>query len=412
MPLPLDGCKVLDLTRALAGPFATQTLGDLGADVVKVEPTPEGEMIRGWGPFDRGISVYYLSANRNKRSLAVDFRHPDTLPLLRDMAAKADIVIENFKPGVAASMQLSYEHVKARNPNVIYASITGFGRGGPYETWPGVDQIAQGMSGLMSLAGTAETGPFRTGVPIGDLTAGMWAAMGILAAYIQRQATGQGQLVETSLLGSLVGLLGVQGQRTLNLGEVPPPVGNTHPVITPYGSFETQNGPINLAVPNEAMWPAFCRAVGAPHLIDAPEFKTNAARLVNRDLLKQRLEEILRTKPKEEWTPILVEAGIPAGPIWKLDEVLSNEHVRSSGCIETVAHPTLGPLQQLASPMRLAAMEGRCVRRAPPILGEHSREALASYDIDAARIATLISGKAVLQADIAAQQARAREATP
>lgn len=399
MPLPLDGCKVLDLTRALAGPFCTQTLGDLGADVVKVEPTPDGEMIRGWGPFDRGISVYYLSANRNKRSLAVDFRHPGTLPLLREMASKADVVIENFKPGVASSMGLGYAQVKETNTNVIYASITGFGRGGPYETWPGVDQIAQGMSGLMSLAGTAETGPFRTGIPIGDLTAGMWAAMGILAAYIQRQTTGQGQLVETSLLGSLVGLLGVQGQRTLNLGEVPPPVGNTHPVITPYGSFETKDGPINLAVPNEAMWPTFCRAIGAPHFIEAPEFRTNVQRLANRDLLKTRLEEILRAKTKEEWTLVLVEAGIPAGPIWKLDEVLSNSHVRSSGCIETVEHPVLGALPQLASPIRLAAMEGRSVRSAPPILGQHSRESLMSYGIADTRIASLIDQKAVLQAE-------------
>ncbi len=235
MKLPLEGLKVLDLSRALAGPFCTMILADLGAEVIKVEPSPKGEMIRQWGPFKDGISVYYLSVHRNKKSLVVNFRDPAGLSLLRDLASKVDIVVENFKPGVMKSMDMAYEDLKKTNPRLIFSSITGLGRGGPYEDWPGVDQIAQGMSGLMSLTGKKESGPVRVGIPIGDVVAGMWSAMAIQAALIQRHSTGQGQLVETSLLASLIGMLNVQGQRQLTLGETPDVVGNDHPVICPYG---------------------------------------------------------------------------------------------------------------------------------------------------------------------------------
>lgn len=236
--LPLAGLRVLDLSRALAGPFCATILADLGADVIKIEPTPGGEMVRGWGPFADGISVYYLSIHRNKRSLAINFRDPAGLELIRTMADRADILIENFKPGVMADMKMDYATLAARNPKLIFASITGFGTTGPYGGWPGVDQIAQGMSGLMSLTGHKETGPTRVGIPIGDVVAGMWAALGVQAAVIQRMATGRGQLVETSLLAGLIGLLTVQGQRELSLGDTPAVAGNDHPVVYPYGMFE------------------------------------------------------------------------------------------------------------------------------------------------------------------------------
>src|SRR5690606_2060092 len=223
MSLPLAGLKVLDLTRALSGPFSTMILADLGAEVIKVEPTPDGDMVRQWGPFDEDISVYYLSANRNKKGIGVDFRSPEGLALIRQMALKSDIVVENFKVGTMESMGLGYEELAREHPELIMASISGFGRKGPAKSWAGFDQIAQGYSGFMSLTGTVESGPTRVGTAIGDLTAGMWVVIGILAAVVERKSTGRGQHVETSLLAGLMGLLSVQGQRYLSVGEVPQP---------------------------------------------------------------------------------------------------------------------------------------------------------------------------------------------
>ncbi len=240
--LPLSGVRVLDLTRALAGPFCTMVLGDLGADVVKVEPTG-GDMIRNWGPFDRGTSAYYLSGNRNKRGIAVNFRDPAALDLLRELAGRCDVIVENFRAGAMEAMGLSHETLAAANPRLIYASVTGFGRTGPASGRPGFDQIAQGYSGLMSVTGTAESGPVRVGVAIGDQTAGMWCAIGVLAAISERHVSGRGRRVDTSLLAGLVGLMSVQAQRYLSLGEVPKLAGNTHPVISPYGVFETATAP-------------------------------------------------------------------------------------------------------------------------------------------------------------------------
>ncbi|MDH3414557.1 MAG: CoA transferase, partial [Gammaproteobacteria bacterium] len=221
MSRPLSALRVLDLTRALSGPFCTMILGDLGADVIKVEPTPDGEMIRAWGPFHHGIGVFYLSVNRNKRSLAVDFRDPKGLKLLKRIACECDVLVENFKPGTADKLGIGYDALKSKNPRLIYAAITGFGSDGPYGTWPGFDQIAQGMSGLMSITGPRDGEATRVGVPIGDLVAGMWLAIGINAAVAQRHETGAGQRVDTSLLASLVGMLCVQGQRYLSIEDVP-----------------------------------------------------------------------------------------------------------------------------------------------------------------------------------------------
>jgi crotonobetainyl-CoA:carnitine CoA-transferase CaiB-like acyl-CoA transferase len=390
MSLPLAGCRVLDLTRALAGPFCTMILADLGADVVKVEATPGGDMVRGWGPFVDGISTYYLSANRNKRSLAIDLRHPSGLATIRKLAREADVLVENFKPGTATAMGIGYDDLIARHPRLIYASISGFGRGGPYENWPGFDQIAQGMSGLMSLTGSAESGPTRVGIPVGDLTAGMWSAIGILAALFQRQVSGAGQRVDTSLLGSLIGMLCVQGQRYLSLGEVPKPTGNDHPVIAPYGLFETKNGPLNIAAATEAMWPILCRILGLDALVDDPRYRDNRARVAYRESLNNVLEERLRTRPKEEWSTELIAAGIPAGPVLGLDEVFSDPHVLGSGRVETVEHPTLGALRLLADPIRLGASQGRTIRSAPPMLGEHSEAILQDFGLDPAEIKRLV----------------------
>ncbi len=394
-PLPLDGLRVLDLSRALAGPFCAMILGDLGADVVKAEPAPEGEMIRKWGPFKDGISVYYLSVHRNKRSLAVDFRDPRGLALLRALAARADVLVENFKPGVMQDMGMSFETLAAANPRLVFASISGFGRGGPYADWPGVDQIAQGMSGLMSLTGHPQTGPTRVGVPIADVAAGMWAALGVQAALLERERTGKGQLVETSLLGGLIGLLNLQGQRELSLGDTPGVAGNDHPSVCPYGLFHAKDGPFNMAAATDAMWAKLCRLLGMEELIAHPDYRDNSARFRNRAEVRRILNEKFAARGKMEWTLELVKLGLPAGPILSLDQVFSDPHVLASGMVEEVEHPRLGRMRAMANPIRTAALAGRSVRRAPPALGQDSREVLADYGIAPGEIDALIAAGVV-----------------
>jgi crotonobetainyl-CoA:carnitine CoA-transferase CaiB-like acyl-CoA transferase len=400
MSLPLAGVKVLDLSRALAGPFCTMILADLGADVVKVEPSPDGEMIRSWGPFDKGISTYFLSVNRNKRSLAVDFRNPDGLSLIRDMAARADVLVENFKPGAMEDMGLSYEALRINNPRLVYANVTGFGRDGPYGDRSGVDQIALGMSGLMSVTGNEESGPMRMGVPIGDMLAGMWTALGVQAAIIQRQTTGQGQRVETSLLASLVGMLCLQGQRYLSLGEIPKAVGNEHPLICPYGMFQAKDGPFNMAAATDVMWRRLCDLLGLQDLAEHPDFRDNTARMKNKLAVHQKLNERFAARTRLEWTDELARLGLPAGPIYNVAEVFSDPQVKHLKLEETVDHPVLGALRQLANPIKLESLEGKSVRSAPPLLGEHSEVALRDYGLADEAIAAL------RQAGIIKQQER------
>lgn len=389
MALPLNNVKVLDLTRALAGPFCTMILADLGADVIKVEPI-NGEMVRGWGPFQEGISVYYLSIHRNKRSLVVNFRDPEGLELLREMVRDVDVVIENYKPGVMEAMGMSWETLKKINPRLVMCSVTGMGRGGPYEDWPGMDQIAQGMSGLMSLTGHPETGPVRVGIPIGDVVGGMWAALGIQAALFQRYVTGVGQLVETSLLGGLIGLLNVQGQRQLSLDDTPSVAGNDHPIICPYGVFEAKDGPFNLAAATDGMFAKLCDLIGQSDLAQEERFKTNASRMKNREALKEILNVKFKVRDKMQWTLDLVKLGLPAGPIFNLKQAFEDPHISKAGMIEEVEHPTLGRLKVLANPIRMESMQGQSVRTPPPLLGEHSREILHEFGLSETRIDTLI----------------------
>ena len=393
--LPLAGLRVLDLSRALAGPFCAMILADLGADVVKIEPTPDGEMVRKWGPFKDGISLYYLSIHRNKRSLAVNFRDPRGLELIREMARSADILVENFKPGVMKEMGMDYPKLAAANARLVFASITGFGRGGPYEDWPGVDQIAQGMSGLMSLTGQPDSGPTRVGIPIGDVVAGMWTTIGIQAAIVQRQTTGRGQLVETSLLAGLIGILTVQGQRQLTLGDTPGVAGNDHPVICPYGTFQAKDGPFNVAAATEDMWAKLCRLLGLENLISHPDYRDNAARMKNRRELIRLLNEKFAARGKMEWTLDLVKLGLPAGPIFDLKQTFSDPHVRATGMIEEIQHRTLGRLELIANPVRMESLGARSVRRAPPALGEDSLQVLSDYGVARERAEALVSAKVV-----------------
>ncbi|MEN4948090.1 MULTISPECIES: CaiB/BaiF CoA-transferase family protein [Pseudomonas] len=391
----LQGVKIVDLSRALSGPFCTMVLADLGADVIKIEPGPTGDMSRTWGPFDRGVSTYYLSCNRNKRGMCIDLRNPEGLATVQRLIDGADVVIENFKPGTLHSMGLDYEVLSARNPRLVMGSINAFGTDGPMSSWPGFDQIAQGYSGLMSLTGFVDGDPTRTGTAIGDLTSGMWLVTAVLAALLERERTGCGQHVSTSLLASLVGLLSVHGQRYLSLGDVPRRTGNAHSVIAPYGVFQTQDGPLNLAPITSAMWGRLCVLLELPGLPDDPRFATNEARVERRDELRGILESRLKTRSKREWTAMFVDAGLPAGPINTLDEVFADPQVLHSQLTETLTHPTLGALRQVVTPV-FGATAG-AASRPPPLLGQHTVEVLREAGFDAASINALLAAQVVFQ---------------
>jgi len=391
----LKGVKIVDLSLALSGPFCTMVLADLGADVIKIEPGPTGDMSRTWGPFDRGVSTYYLSCNRNKRGMCIDFRRPEGLATIQRLIDDADVVIENFKPGTLESMGLGFEVLSARNPRLILGSINAFGADGPMSSWPGFDQIAQGYSGLMSLTGFVDGDPTRTGTAIGDLTSGMWLVTAVMAALLERSTTGRGQHVSTSLLASLVGLLSVHGQRYLSLGDVPRRTGNAHSVIAPYGVFQTLDGPFNLAPITSAMWGRLCVLLDLPSLPEDPRFATNEARVERREELKAILESRLKTRSKHAWTELFIEAGLPAGPINTLDEVFDDPQVLHSQLTETLTHPTLGALRQVVTPVFSAT--DSAASRPPPLLGEHTIEVLREAGFDAASINALLAANVVFQ---------------
>jgi crotonobetainyl-CoA:carnitine CoA-transferase CaiB-like acyl-CoA transferase len=353
-------------------------LGDLGADVIKVEPI-DGDMMRQWGPFDRTESVYYLTGNRNKRAIAIDFRSAEGIELIKEFAKECDVVVENFKPGSMDAMGLNYEKLAEINPRLIYMSITGFGRDGPNSDQPGFDQIAQGYSGLMSVTGSPESGPLRVGVAIGDQTTGMWAAIGVLSALAQREKTGVGHRIDTSLMASLVGLLSVQGQRYLSLGETPGLAGNNHPVVSPCGVFQTKDGPLNIAANTPNMWITLCNILDLNELVADERFIDNASRAVNRDELKQLIEKQLSTFDRQHWTHLFNKSGVPAGPINNLAEVFSDAQVLHCQLVEEVIHPVLGTLKLVGSPIQFDLNKGSSIKRAPPQLGEHTSEILEEF---------------------------------
>ena len=310
--------------------------------------------------------------------------------MLRTLASRADVLVENFKPGTTRAMGIDYEGLRDENPGLVHATITGFGSEGPYGEWPGFDQIAQGMSGLMSITGFPDGEPTRVGVPIGDLVAGMWTATGVCAAIAQRHATGRGQKVDTSLLASLVGMLCVQGQRYLSLEEVPGRAGNDHPVIYPYGTFTASDGLLNLAAATEGMWAKLCAVLELEDLRAHPDYADNTARSRNRAALRDRLNERLATRPALEWTRALIAAGIPAGPIYTLDQVFADPQVRAAGLAEEVEHPVIGTLRQLSNPLRMESVGRRTVRGHPPLLGEHTEAVLGDFGLAADAIDRLL----------------------
>ena len=378
---PLADLLVLDLTRALAGPHAAMTLGDLGARVIKIEP-PTGDDTRSWGPpfMDDAerTSTYYLSANRNKESVVLDLKAPDDVRLLERMVERADVLMENYRPGVLDRLGFSVDRLHELNPRLIVLSITGFGHDGPEASRAGYDQIAQGEAGIMSLTGV--TMPTKVGVPIGDLVAGVNGVVGVLAALHERATTGRGRVVRTSLLAGMVGFHAFQGTRWTVAHEVPALAGDHHPSIAPYGMFATATAPIQIACGSESLWKALCTVLHWDP--EQPGFATNPERVANRASLVEQLEAHFASEPAEHLLTLLDGAGVPAGKVRTLDDVYAWEQTRSQGLVLSVDHATLGEIELPGSPLRFDDNNysgGRPSHIAPPLLGEHTDAVRAEF---------------------------------
>jgi formyl-CoA transferase len=377
---PLAGTLVVDLTRALAGPHAAMMLGDLGARVIKVETPDGGDDTRGWGPpFVEGVSTYFLSCNRNKESVTADLKSSSGRELLEGLVQRADVLLENFRPGVLDRLGFSVSRLHELNSRLVILSISGFGHDGPEGGRPGYDQIAQGEGGLMSLTGSGPDDPQRVGVPIGDLLAGMYGAYGVLAALHERSRTGRGQVVRTSLLAAIVGVHAFQGTRYTIAGEVGRAQGNHHPSICPYGLFHCADGAVQLSIGSEGLWRRFCAGFGLDP--DADGLASNAERVAHRDEVIELLESAFASWSLEALLPRLAEIGVPAGRVRTLDEVYGWDQTRSQGLVVGVDHPALGPVELPGPPLRFFATDGTELTKrshaAPPTLGEHDESVRA-----------------------------------
>ena len=389
-PLPLDGITVLDLTRALAGPYATALLADMGATITKVESIKGGDSTRGWPPFENEHSLYFDSVNRGKSSIALDFYAPEGKALLRRMALASDVVIENFRPGVMAEMGLDAAGLRAEKPELIVASVSGFGSTGPLSQTAGLDQVAQAMSGLMSVTGKNASELYRVGIPIIDIYAGVFTAFGIVAALVGRQRTGSGLEVSTSLLEAAIAISAFQGQRYLSTGVVPEPQGNNHPVLAPYGMFATADIPIIIAVGSDKQWRDLCALVGDPQLASEAPYATGSLRLTNRDALTARLELALAVRPGLEWVEALRNARIPTGPIYNYRQVFEDPQVQHLDMVQHVIRADGTDLPLLRGPI---SIDGTAlgIRKAPPALGEDTEAVLAALGLTDDQVAGLLA---------------------
>ena len=377
MRYPLEGVRVLDLTRVLAGPYCTMMLGDLGADVLKVERPGAGDDVRAWGPpfAPGGESAYFLCVNRNKRSITIDLKTSPGQDLVRELARRCEVLVENFKTGTLDEMGIGYEALRGVTPGLIYCSITGFGTTGPYADLPGYDLIAQAMGGIMSITGEVSGEPMKVGVPIVDISTGMFSAVAILAALRVKERTGQGQRIDMALLDSQIAWLGNVAGNYLVGGQPARRLGNAHPNITPYEVFPTRDGHVALAVGNEGQWRRFCQVAGAPHLAEDPLFRTNADRVRNREKLVPVMAEVMRRRTSQEWMDLLRADDIPCGPIQTVDRALNDPQVLARGMVVEARHPTAGPVKLVASPLKLCETPP-AVRLPPPTLGQHTEEIL------------------------------------
>ncbi len=402
--LPLDGLTVIELGQAVSSPLCTMLLGDLGADVIKIEP-PQGDPARGYGPpFVAGESPYFLSVNRNKRSIVIDLKHPEGAKLARDLAARADVLVTNFRPSAMQRLGLDEPSLRALNPRLIYCQVTGYGPRGPWADVPAFDQVAQGMSGLMSVTGKPESGPVRVGIAIADILAALFATYGVLAALYERERSGVGQRVDTSLLGAVIGVLTFQAGRYLADGSEPGLEGNDHPVAAPYGTFRCADGYINIAIANEQMWRRLAEEVGHPEWLEDPRFRTNADRVANRAAINAALEAALQSDTVANWVARLSRAGVACGPIWSVGQALESEPVQYLGIVRTVEHALAGQIR-LVGPAIELSQTPPVIRRSPPLLAQHTAEILAELGYDESTITALARDGAVVLGPVTRERA-------
>jgi formyl-CoA transferase len=387
----LSAYTVLDLTRVRAGPTAVRQLADWGAHVIKVEAPPvHGDLELG-GPrhaFD------FQNLHRNKRSLTLNLKHPDGVAVFHEMVKSADVVVENYRPAVKQRLGVDYETLRAINPRLVYGSISGFGETGPYRDRPGVDQIAQGMGGLMSITGETGRGPMRVGIPIADLTAGLYCAIGIMVALLEREASGEGQWVTTSLLQAQIAMLDFQAARWLKDGEVPGQAGNDHPTGIPTGVFRTSDGHINIGASGGQLYDRMCHAMGAEELLTDPRYVTDPDRSTNRHQLNADIEAYTVTRTTAEWVEALNHAGVPCGPINSIDETFADPQVEHLGMAAPLTHPTLGPTTVVGQGVSLSRT-GFNIHSAPPDQGQHTEAVLREYGFDDDKIESLRADGAI-----------------
>ena len=396
MPEALEGVRVLDCSQILAGPFCSMLLADMGAAVIKIEKPNGGDATRRMGPpFIDTESAAFLAMNRNKRSIVLNFKEQSGVQAMKTLVKDADIVIENYRTGTMARLGLGYEDLKNINPGIIYCSISGFGRTGPYANRGGFDLVAQGMSGLMSITGVPDSPPVKVGVPIADMNAGMFATYGILTAYINKLRTKKGQYLEISLLEAAIAYTVWESAGYFATGDIAEPLGSSHRNSAPYQALKTKDGHINVGAPNQSNWERFANAIERSDLVTRNEFKDNASRLVNRESLERELELTLTTKNSSEWLEVLEKSGVPAGPILNISEVWNDPQVEARNMKVTLDHPTAGKITNIGLAAKLYSTPGRITKPAP-LLGEHTREILVDAGYSKKNIEDLIdSGAAV-----------------
>ncbi len=387
---PLTGTTVLDLTRVLSGPYCTMMLADMGARVIKLEQPGRGDDTRGWGPpFETGESSYFMSVNRNKESLTLNLKHPEGRQILEALLDRADVLVENFRPGTLTRMDLGYADVAPRWPRLVYCSVSGFGHTGPRRAEPGYDAVLQAEGGLMSITGDSDGPAYRLGVAIADITSGMFAAYGVAVALLARHRTGRGQFVDVGMLDSVAALLTYQAGIYFATNQAPQRLGNRHPTIVPYETLEAGDGELVVAVGNDQLWRSFCVVLGADDLADDPRFATNKDRVERHDELRPILVERLRARPAADWIALLTEAGIPCGAVRDLEAVLSDPQIVERAMVVALDHPVAGAIRALGVPVKLNDTPGT-VRTPPPTLGQHSEEILGrDLGLDASAIARL-----------------------